>query len=344
MQVFILAGQSNMVGGARADNGELPAGQGHIFPEVLYKQNTNHGVEGWGPLQPRTVGDNILRWFGPELTFGETLLNSGVENPAIIKFARDGSSLAKSWCPGTGPCPDDGPVSLRPQFYDFIDSSLAELTNLGHTYEIAGFVWVQGSGDAGVLERAEAYDENLAQFADEIRGIYGSMPTIINRYHIDSNRGFVDELRISQREFGDADPNAYVIHTDDLQLKSDDIHFTTGMHLEVGRRLADRYLESLGLRGDYNRDGVVDATDYALWRESLGSLAALRSDGDGDGVVDDDDFVVWQNAFGRTAPAASQTAVTTAPEPTAALLAVLLLASISGGRSRRFMSPLSGKQ
>lgn len=50
--------------------------------------------------------------------------------------------------------------------------------------------------------------------------------------------------------------------------------------------------------GDYNLDGAVDAADYALWRDTLGSTTDLRADGDGNGVVDEADHVFWKAHFG----------------------------------------------
>ena len=45
--------------------------------------------------------------------------------------------------------------------------------------------------------------------------------------------------------------------------------------------------------GDYNGDGIVDAADYAIWRDTLGSTTDLRADGDGDGVIDPGDYDTW---------------------------------------------------
>lgn len=53
--------------------------------------------------------------------------------------------------------------------------------------------------------------------------------------------------------------------------------------------------------GDYNGDNVVDAADYVVWRNALGSMSMLGADGDGDGIVDQDDYVVWRANFGATA-------------------------------------------
>jgi len=56
--------------------------------------------------------------------------------------------------------------------------------------------------------------------------------------------------------------------------------------------------------GDYNDDGIVNATDYAVWREALGqSVAPFSSaDGDGSGMVDQADYQVWRLTFGQSVP------------------------------------------
>ncbi|WP_146565431.1 choice-of-anchor Q domain-containing protein [Posidoniimonas corsicana] len=52
--------------------------------------------------------------------------------------------------------------------------------------------------------------------------------------------------------------------------------------------------------GDYNRDGVVDAADYTVWRDQSGLTVSrlTGADGDGDGRVDQNDYRVWRSHFG----------------------------------------------
>lgn len=54
--------------------------------------------------------------------------------------------------------------------------------------------------------------------------------------------------------------------------------------------------------GDFNQDNSVDAADYTLWRDKLGTTGLTPysfADGDGDGTIDADDYQVWRANFGR---------------------------------------------
>lgn len=53
-----------------------------------------------------------------------------------------------------------------------------------------------------------------------------------------------------------------------------------------------------GLAGDYNGDGQVNAADYTVWRNTLGSHAELAADGNGSGSVDLTDYNYWIQHFG----------------------------------------------
>lgn len=78
------------------------------------------------------------------------------------------------------------------------------------------------------------------------------------------------------------------------------------------------------IAGDYNLDGLVDAADYTVYRDTFSSTEDLRADGNADGVIDELDYAVWAEDYGFSAfalPGAS--AATAIPEPvTLGLLAV----------------------
>ena len=55
------------------------------------------------------------------------------------------------------------------------------------------------------------------------------------------------------------------------------------------------------LAGDYNGDGTVNAADYTVWRDTLGSTTDLRANGDAsNSVIDAADYGVWTANFGET--------------------------------------------
>ncbi|MGE3243663.1 MAG: hypothetical protein AB7G28_22600 [Pirellulales bacterium] len=73
--------------------------------------------------------------------------------------------------------------------------------------------------------------------------------------------------------------------------------------------------------GDFNYDGVIDAADYTVWRDSIGSTTHLDADGDFDGVVGVLDYELLKSNFGSTAGGSSWTTLgATVPEPTSLLL------------------------
>jgi cyclophilin family peptidyl-prolyl cis-trans isomerase len=95
--------------------------------------------------------------------------------------------------------------------------------------------------------------------------------------------------------------------------------------------------------GDYNRNGVIDADDYVVWRKSRNKSVTAWSgaDGNGDGLVNDLDFTVWRNNLGAigggihgAGAGASDLAISNVPEPTTGVLAVLAIVSLTCIRHR----------
>lgn len=85
------------------------------------------------------------------------------------------------------------------------------------------------------------------------------------------------------------------------------------------------------LAGDYNGNGKVDAADYTIWRNTLGSTTDLRANGDdtgsSTGKIDQADYVVWKKNFGAANGTGSSslfgTASTALPEPGTGLMSCL---------------------
>jgi cyclophilin family peptidyl-prolyl cis-trans isomerase len=79
--------------------------------------------------------------------------------------------------------------------------------------------------------------------------------------------------------------------------------------------------------GDYDRNGVVDAADYVLWRKTRNATVTAYSgaDGNGNGLIDAGDYTIWRNNLGNLRGIASGSgsgslAGAGVPEPTSAFL------------------------
>ena len=80
--------------------------------------------------------------------------------------------------------------------------------------------------------------------------------------------------------------------------------------------------------GDFNGDGRVDAGDYIVWRNTLGTTANLSADGNGNRVVDATDYDVWRAHFGQAVGSGSGVSANAAiPEPGTIVLLMFVAAS-----------------
>lgn len=102
--------------------------------------------------------------------------------------------------------------------------------------------------------------------------------------------------------------------------------------------LAVQEAAAITIPGDYNGDGVVNASDYVVWRDTLGSMELLDADGDGNDVVDAGDYPVWSANFGMSQGVGSaefaQSASGAVPEPTSLALLLSIALGVLGLRSR----------
>jgi hypothetical protein len=86
------------------------------------------------------------------------------------------------------------------------------------------------------------------------------------------------------------------------------------------------------LTGDYDRDGMVDGADLALWQSTYGEsvVAGSFADGNVNGIIDGRDFLIWQRNF--QAGFGSQIAV---PEPSTLLMAFVAGSCLCMAHCRR---------
>jgi hypothetical protein len=148
----------------------------------------------------------------------------------------------------------------------------------------------------------------------------------------------------------DNDPNTPAQIFDDVNSMLNDTRNDTRygegvfgeMYISTKRKGGIIYLvaNSVPLSGDFNKDHVVDAADYTVWRNSLDATGYhLAADGNGDGKVDAADYDVWKSHFGETWSATGGGAGALAvPEPATAALVALGCLFISVRRIRRMLT------
>jgi hypothetical protein len=102
--------------------------------------------------------------------------------------------------------------------------------------------------------------------------------------------------------------------------------------------------ESPAVPGDYNHNGIVDAADYTIWRDTLGSTTELRANGDNTGAsagkIDQADYDFWKSNFGNHSGSGSGTSATV-PEPGSLLLLLsgtLAIWSRRGQKNRKLIN------
>jgi hypothetical protein len=101
------------------------------------------------------------------------------------------------------------------------------------------------------------------------------------------------------------------------------------MHGTIAEATITRIIRSnlsMAILPDYNDNGVVDAADYVLWRDTSGQQGTgLAADGNNDGMVNQADYDLWRAHFGAAAAAPATAAAAGAqahavPEPNTVFL------------------------
>jgi Electron transfer DM13 len=92
--------------------------------------------------------------------------------------------------------------------------------------------------------------------------------------------------------------------------------------------------EFAAVPGDYNSNGVVDAADYTVWRNTLGSTTDLSANGDDDGssqdLIDQADYEFWKSHYDpSSAGSGSAPATAAVPEPRSEVVLIVAIAALA---------------
>ena len=216
VQVFVLAGQSNMRG--RGEVIDLLSTEPRL---IKVPENVEFH---WGGKICSLFGRRNLRWtFGPEASFAHKISKAWPGKKIIlIKYTVSGTDLLtweKTYC------------------HTLIEQVRA--VTKGKEVKYAGVLWMQGEADADSIEKSEQYFENLKALIERMRqdlpssdcpflfGLLGSLDkpgcAIIHKAQLKAAKEI---------------PRTFLIPTEGLSKLQDNIHYDSNGQIELGRRFA----------------------------------------------------------------------------------------------------------
>lgn len=270
-RVYLLAGQSNMVG--YGTSSELPEELNAPVEGVwIYAGDTQEagevplGAGVWATLTPgfgvghRSDGETnrLSDRFGCELTFGAEMQRLRPQGHiAIVKYARGGSAIAMeagraNWDP------DERTRINGVENINQYDHALKTIDNALKARDIdgdgeqdtlvpCGIVWMQGETDGGHRESAQAYSENLAELMDLLRAALrvDDLPVVIGRIS-DSGRktskgpvwAYGPVIQTMQKRYCEQDPDAVLVTSTEDYAYSDRAHYDSAGYIDMGIQFA----------------------------------------------------------------------------------------------------------
>lgn len=239
VDIYLIAGQSNAVGGAQVDELTSETDRDRFedpFDAVGFAQELGCPTDGsgapcevsrsWRHLAAR--GGN----FGIELSAGRRLRERFGDQVVILKHATNGSSLWLEW-DSSG-----DRYTLWNYLGDFLDERMADLPDGSR---VAGLFWIQGDADAKVAAAADDYAENLSWLIIRLREERGCVPVVLDRLHAATTFPYRDVVRGEQELVPLLLDDVVVVDVDDLVLRDADPpqHYDADSFIALGRRMAD---------------------------------------------------------------------------------------------------------
>lgn len=224
--LWVLAGQSNMVGRARVVSGHATDPRVRMMALNGVWQLATH------PLHEEPLPPGVTRpGTGPGLDFALAMVRKSGVPIGLLPCAKGGTSMAQ-WSPDLAA---KGPGSLYGRMIDRVQLAGGKIT---------GVLWYQGENDTGP-KPAAVYKAKFQEFVARLRAdlkrpdlpfYYAQLARYINKpteFYGDWN--IVQEAqRASESEI----PNVRMVATVDLDMK-DLIHISEGAQARLGRRFAN---------------------------------------------------------------------------------------------------------
>lgn len=228
MQLFLLAGQSNMAG-----RGDVAAQDQIVHPRIFV---LNRELE-WVPAVEPLHFDKPVAAVGPGLAFARTLVEQDAQVVIGLIPAAVGGSPISAWEPGAT-YPETG---AKPY-----DDALLRTRHALQRGELRAILWHQGESDANP-QSAPPYQARLRTLIGRFRSEFGNdrLPVLLGQLGQWSERPWdaawkqVDQ---AHREVAGSVPGVKFVSSQGLAHKGDVLHFDAAAARELGRRYAAAYL------------------------------------------------------------------------------------------------------
>lgn len=221
-RVYILAGQSNMMG----------KGKTHQLPAFLKRQPSN--VEFYYQGRKRKLAQ--YSHFGPEVSFAHAISRAFPNDKhIIIKHVATGSSI-NQWLPGSRLF--DG--LLRQRGFVKVSTQANQIVNK----KVDAVIWMQGERDARDATNANRYESNLKRFIMGVRRQLNSPRSVFIMGQVNpEDRAFhmLETVKQAQVNTQRALPRVKLVSTDGLGKIYDNVHYNTQGQMELGKRFARAY-------------------------------------------------------------------------------------------------------
>lgn len=230
LRVFILSGQSNMLG----------IGSRSALPESMLQRPANVEYLAGIPETPESR-------FGPEVSFAHALSEAWPgQRIGLIKTVHDGAPL-NTWFRATY-SEDTGRITGYEEAVGAqqIKKLVAE-TLKDRDYVLTGLVWMQGESDAADEKNASEYEAKFTAFVENLRtelkapDLCVVMGRIVAKHRALPHR---DAVRKAQEELSRKLSRVTLVDTDDVP--NDTLHYTSEGYIELGKRLAKACAKECG--------------------------------------------------------------------------------------------------
>ncbi|MCP4566484.1 MAG: hypothetical protein GY841_02755 [FCB group bacterium] len=276
-KVFLLAGQSNMVGSGTTADLESP------YDQALGRVKMWNG-SAWISYDP-----NDSAVFGPEVGIAHALTNEyPAEDIYLIKHAIGSTGLMQDLAGNATWNIAHIATNTSPSFpiYDFVQKTDAAIAAIPVEYTIDGMFWMQGEEDAERADDSAAYYANLTALIANMRSTtnhstwsIGTSPFIVGLTNVElSGRAYETVVRAAQIQVCIDFPEAsWWVNTDDME--DTGVHYSTAgylaLGLAMGAKLINQDFDCPTMARVYDNTGFGADGDITTWTDTDGANSLI---------------------------------------------------------------------